>query len=139
MTNPKLGNKHSCKGCDTRFFDMKKSPAVCPKCGLEAKEPKASKAKRSGTEPAPSVSPAPGKAPKAAPETSNPDGEGELDEIDEELAELIPADEDDPDDVSLDDDDDDDDLIEDASDLGEDDDDLLGVREGIDVESLDKT
>ncbi|HUI22317.1 MAG TPA: TIGR02300 family protein [Methylocella sp.] len=33
MAKPELGNKHHCQNCGTRFFDLNKSPVVCPKCG----------------------------------------------------------------------------------------------------------
>lgn len=33
VAKPELGNKHQCQNCGTRFFDLNKSPAVCPKCG----------------------------------------------------------------------------------------------------------
>ncbi len=33
MTKPELGNKHQCQNCGTKFFDLNKNPAVCPKCG----------------------------------------------------------------------------------------------------------
>ncbi len=26
------GSKHTCASCATRFYDLKKSPAICPKC-----------------------------------------------------------------------------------------------------------
>ena len=33
MAKPELGNKHQCQNCGARFFDLKKSPIRCPKCG----------------------------------------------------------------------------------------------------------
>ncbi len=33
MAKPELGSKRVCVSCGTRFFDLQKSPAVCPKCG----------------------------------------------------------------------------------------------------------
>jgi uncharacterized protein (TIGR02300 family) len=33
VAKPELGNKHSCQNCGTKFFDLNKSPVVCPKCG----------------------------------------------------------------------------------------------------------
>lgn len=33
MTKPELGNKHQCQHCGTKFFDLNKTPVVCPKCG----------------------------------------------------------------------------------------------------------
>jgi len=33
VAKPELGNKHQCQQCGTKFFDLNKSPIVCPKCG----------------------------------------------------------------------------------------------------------
>ncbi len=33
MAKPELGNKHTCQHCGTKFFDLNKTPVVCPKCG----------------------------------------------------------------------------------------------------------
>jgi uncharacterized protein (TIGR02300 family) len=35
MAKPELGTKRVCVACSTRFYDLGKSPAVCPKCGTE--------------------------------------------------------------------------------------------------------
>ncbi|MCX7380797.1 MAG: TIGR02300 family protein [Alphaproteobacteria bacterium] len=35
MAKPELGNKRVCVSCATRFFDLLKQPAVCPKCSTE--------------------------------------------------------------------------------------------------------
>jgi uncharacterized protein (TIGR02300 family) len=32
VTNPALGTKRSCPQCNANFYDLNKSPAVCPKC-----------------------------------------------------------------------------------------------------------
>jgi uncharacterized protein (TIGR02300 family) len=29
------GSKHTCGSCETRFYDLNKQPAICPKCGLK--------------------------------------------------------------------------------------------------------
>ena len=34
MAKPQLGNKHQCQHCGTKFFDLNKTPVVCPKCGV---------------------------------------------------------------------------------------------------------
>jgi len=33
VAKPELGSKHQCQSCGTRFFDLNKTPATCPKCG----------------------------------------------------------------------------------------------------------
>ena len=35
MAKPELGTKRVCVACSTRFYDLTKVPAVCPKCGTE--------------------------------------------------------------------------------------------------------
>ena len=35
MAKPELGTKRVCVSCATRFYDLTKVPAVCPKCGTE--------------------------------------------------------------------------------------------------------
>jgi uncharacterized protein (TIGR02300 family) len=35
MAKPELGLKRSCVACGTRFYDLARAPAVCPKCGTE--------------------------------------------------------------------------------------------------------
>jgi len=35
MAKPELGLKRTCVACGTRFYDLARAPAVCPKCGTE--------------------------------------------------------------------------------------------------------
>ena len=35
MAKSELGTKRVCVACGTRFYDLSKTPAVCPKCGTE--------------------------------------------------------------------------------------------------------
>jgi uncharacterized protein (TIGR02300 family) len=35
MAKPELGTKRICVSCSTRFYDLGKTPAICPKCGTE--------------------------------------------------------------------------------------------------------
>ena len=35
MAKPELGTKRVCVSCSTRFYDLTKVPAVCPRCGTE--------------------------------------------------------------------------------------------------------
>ena len=35
MAKPELGLKRVCVACNTRFYDLTKTPAICPKCGTE--------------------------------------------------------------------------------------------------------
>ena len=33
MANPELGSKRVCQSCENRFYDLRRSPIVCPSCG----------------------------------------------------------------------------------------------------------
>jgi uncharacterized protein (TIGR02300 family) len=35
VSKPELGHKLTCTGCGVRFYDLSRSPAICPKCGAE--------------------------------------------------------------------------------------------------------
>jgi uncharacterized protein (TIGR02300 family) len=35
MVKPELGTKRTCVSCAARFYDLMKTPAVCPKCSTE--------------------------------------------------------------------------------------------------------
>lgn len=35
MGRLELGRKCTCAGCQGRFYDLNKSPAICPKCGTQ--------------------------------------------------------------------------------------------------------
>ena len=32
MAKPELGTKRLCAGCGAKFYDLNKSPIICPKC-----------------------------------------------------------------------------------------------------------
>jgi uncharacterized protein (TIGR02300 family) len=38
MPELKLGTKYECFSCGTKFYDLGKSEAVCPKCGANQKD-----------------------------------------------------------------------------------------------------
>ncbi|MGC2854960.1 TIGR02300 family protein [Novispirillum sp. DQ9] len=107
MSKPEWGTKRTCTTCGARFYDMLKSPIVCPKCGAE-NEKETTKVKRGG-------------------KSSRGDA------VKKVAAAKVVADEEDLDEdlIDAESDADDDDLMEDASDLGEDDEDMAEVIEHI--------
>ncbi len=112
MAKPEWGTKRVCQACGNKFDDLLRSPIVCPSCGVEF-DPEALLRSRRSSRPA-AVKEEPEKKKVAAPAKK---AEDEIEEaFDADL-----EDEDLDDDVSSDDDSDDD-PIEDASELGEDDD-----------------
>ena len=38
MAEIKLGNKYECFNCSSKFYDLAKGSAVCPKCGADQKD-----------------------------------------------------------------------------------------------------
>lgn len=118
MTKPELGTKRDCPSCGAKFYDLTKSPAICPKCKHEFVPEQAAKARRAKPVEKPKEKP-PVRA-KARVEPDN-DGDVSLDAMrDEELADdadedllagIDDADDDseDEDDAFLPDDEDDDD------------------------------
>ena len=130
MAKPEWGRKITCTGCGNKFYDMQRSPAVCPSCGAENDPMQAFRPKRSAPKPAAQSETKPKQA-KALVEDDEDDLDDVLPEIDDD--DLGDDDLDDDVDDSLDDDEDDD-LMEDTADLGEDDDDLDEVREHIETE-----
>ncbi len=96
MAKPELGTKRVCVACGTRFYDLTKSPAVCPKCGTE-QPVELPRPRRSGGNVVEDKRP---KKPVPAPEEADVEVEG-VEDVEEE------------------------DVIEDASDL-EDDADTIG-------------
>lgn len=102
MAKPEWGTKRLCQSCATKFYDFGRSPIVCPKCGSQFDPESVLKSRRRP----------PPKAPKAAKPAPAP--------AEEEDLELEEAEDED---LDLEDDSDDDDsVIEDTSDLGDDED-----------------
>ena len=125
MAKPEWGAKRTCQSCGTRFYDLMRSPITCPKCG-SAVEPEAMFKPR--RQPVAVVEP------KVEPVVLD-DDLGDI-EIDESGEELEIAEEEEDTDIVAGEEDDESGLIEDASDLGEDDDDMAEVMEHLD-EDLD--
>ena len=97
MAKAELGMKLTCESCGARFYDLNKQPGTCPKCGAANARPVIFKTSRRPAEEKVAKAPVPVKAPVA----------------DEEDAPDVAADDDDEEDEAV---------IEDTSDLGEDDD-----------------
>ncbi len=102
MAKVDLGMKLTCESCGARFYDLNKQPGICPKCGTANARPVIFKASRRPSaedrEKAANLA-----ASKAAPKAAPSDDDDVIDD---------------------DADDEDEDMIEDTSDLGEDDDDV---------------
>lgn len=106
MAKPEWGTKRLCPSCGIRFYDMKKSPVTCPGCDADVPVEPLLKARKPA-------------AVKEAPAPAKPEEKKDV-ETSEDVVDEV-ADIEDVEDID-DDDDDDDALIEDASDLAEEDD-----------------
>ena len=120
MAKPEWGTKRLCPSCGARFYDLNKNPAVCPQCGAKVKGDTLARYRRTAKE---TVKPKP--SAEEATKANAKDAE-ETDFEDDDDFEVM---DDDSEDIA---DEDEDDVIEDASDLGEDDDDMSEVMEHID-------
>ncbi len=78
MAKPELGLKRVCVACSAKFYDLMKSPAVCPKCGTEqpAEQPRARRPSSPAAEPR--------KRPVAAPVPEDVEVEVEADETEDD-------------------------------------------------------
>lgn len=134
MAKPEWGTKRMCQNCGTRFYDMRRDPPTCPACGTVFAAKTSVRQRRTATPATEKTDPAP-----PAPEevAASPDTKGE----EQDSPESAPDDgnallEVDDDAEGLDAEAKDDSLMEDTSDLGEDDDDMSEVMEHIDNEDM---
>ena len=121
MAKPEWGTKRICPSCGTRYYDLMHDPVVCPKCATPF-DPEAFLRSRRSRPAAPverELEPVSGADIDADLETD----EAEADEAEED--EALP---------SEDAEEEDEELIEDASELGEDDDDMAEVIDNVEDE-----
>ena len=117
LANPELGSKRVCQGCESRFYDLRRSPIVCPSCGTTFDPEAVLRSRRN--RPSPAATPV---VPKAA--------AVEVEVVDKDVV----ADVVDDDNAVVDDDADEEEVIEDTSDLGEDDFEVPAVSKSVDGE-----
>jgi len=144
VTKPEWGKKRTCQSCGAAFYDLKRKTISCPKCGTAYTPAPPVKGKRAtavAAAPIPAAVPRPKPAPvKAAEATPSEEGIDPLADDKEDAAD------DDKPPAALagkaksgkKGDSKEEALIEDASDLGEDEDDIGEVKEHIDDGVADK-
>jgi len=115
VAKPEWGTKRTCQSCGARFYDMRRAPIVCPKCNA-VYDPEAVLKTRRGRAPV-AEKPAPTRPPPKVVPAIDQEIEAEIGEP----AEGEPSEEEEEEDV-----------IEDASELGEDDNDMAEVIEKVD-------
>lgn len=126
MAKPELGTKRLCAGCGAKFYDLNKSPIICPKCQTvyEVVTPRSRSDARAAT-------PAQEEAPEAAEVETVSLEEADAESNTGKVATNTPESEEDIEvDETLDDDDDDSTFIADDEEEGEDDvSDIVGDRD----------
>ena len=127
VSKKEWGEKHICGNCEARFYDMQKIPATCPKCGTVDEAVKPTAKKRAAVKDKPTETKAAPELP--AEETVDDEDETEDDDI------LLPDDDGDDDDEF--DDEEDNGLMEDASDLVDEDEDLSEAKEHMEESGKD--
>jgi uncharacterized protein (TIGR02300 family) len=119
VAKPEWGTKRICPSCGTRYYDLLREPVVCPKCSTPFDPEAFLKSRRS--RPAAPVERE--LEPVAADELETE--EAEVAEEEEEAEEAVPLEEAEEEDEEL---------LEDASELGEDEDDMAEVIENVEEE-----
>ncbi len=150
VPKPEWGVKRICHACGTKYYDFNNSPVVCPNCGTEFDPEAFLKSRRSRSTADTAKAAAPAVVAAVAPDLEEDTPEeaedealeaDELDDADTDAAEDTgtPIASDDDDDAeeegefASDEDESDDALLEDASELGDDDmDDVIEVEDGED-------
>ena len=122
MAKPEWGTKRICPSCGTRYYDMQHDPIICPKCQTPFDPEALLRARR--TRPA---APVERELEPVAAEDIDPDLETEETDVveDEEEEEAVPLAETEEEEEEI---------IEDASELGEDEDDMAEVIDNVEDE-----
>jgi uncharacterized protein (TIGR02300 family) len=123
VAKPEWGTKRICPSCGARYYDLMREPVICPKCDTPF-DPEAFLRSRRAR-PAPAVE-----------KELEPVGADELDaELETEEAEIVEEEEEEEESVPLEEaEEEDEELLEDASELGEDEDDMAEVIENVEEE-----
>lgn len=98
MANPELGAKQICPNCQSKFYDLSRRPAACPKCGTQFDPEEALKTRRvRARSTAPDYEVEEEKPAKPVPDPDADGFEDEVDdtpEVDEVVADPVETDED---------------------------------------------
>lgn len=121
MAKPEWGTKRICPSCGTRYYDLMRDPVVCPKCSTPFDPEAFLKARRARP-----VAPVERELEPVSAEDIDPDLEvEEAETVEEEEGEGVALEESEEEEEEL---------IEDASELGEDEDDMAEVIDNVEEE-----
>ena len=122
MAKPEWGSKRICPSCGTRYYDLLRDPIVCPKCSTPFDPEALLRARRA--------------RPSAVAEKALEPAIAEDNDVDTDADEVEVAEEDEEEAVPLaeGEDEEEEELIEDASELGEDEDDMAEVIDNVEEE-----
>ncbi len=137
MAKPEWGTKRTCQNCAARFYDLKRDPIVCPKCETLFEPPPPPKPRRARAAPSAPKTVVPAAAAPAA-AVDPPADPSDKDEIESAAALKSPDGKTLKVEPAKTENDKDNSVIEDPSELGEDEDDMAEVIEGME-EDKDKT
>jgi uncharacterized protein (TIGR02300 family) len=122
MVKPEWGTKRACPNCGTRYYDLRHDPIICPKCGAAFDPEALLKTRRVRV-----AAPVEAVAVPAAEEEIDTELEEAPAEAEEEGEEAAPAE-------GEEEEEEEEEVIEDASELGEDQDDMAEVIENVEDE-----
>ena len=89
VAKAELGVKLTCENCETRFYDLNKIPGVCPKCGTTNTRPVIFKAsRRTGDAVLPKKDEAPAKPKDELVDIDSPSDDTSTDDIIEDTSDL---------------------------------------------------
>ena len=121
MARPEWGSKRICPSCGTRYYDLLRDPILCPKCSTPFDPEAFLKARRARP-----VAPVEKELEPVGAADIDPDVETEeVEAVEDEEEEAVPLEEAEEEDEEL---------IEDASELGEDEDDMAEVIDNVEEE-----
>src|SRR5260370_21765863 len=122
VAKPEWGSKRICPSCGARYYDLLREPVICPKCATPFDAEAFLRSRR--TRPAPPVE-----------KELEPVGADEIDaEVETEEAEATEEEEEEAAPVEEAEEEEDEELLEDASELGEDEDDMAEVIQHVEEE-----
>jgi len=77
VAKPEWGRKHLCGSCGTKFYDLRRTPAICPSCGAQAEAEPAGRGARKARGGAAKAAAVPHKAEAEVEAIAYPEGEAE--------------------------------------------------------------